>query len=98
MSHPIKWSPATKDEFAELLNYVETSFGLDAALKLLDTTEKVLDGISEHPMLYPVSKKSPSICKAVITKQTSLLYRITANEIQLLHFWDNRRNPDLLEF
>jgi hypothetical protein len=71
---------------------------LGRRLKLLDTTEKVLDGIAEHPMMFPASQKSPSIRKAVITKQTSLLYRIAANEIQLLHFWDNRRNPDLLEF
>lgn len=98
MSLPIKWSPATKDEFADLLNYVETSFGLDAALKLLDTTEKVLDGIAEHPMMFPASQKAPSIRKAIISKQTSLFYRIAANEIQLLHFWDNRRNPDLLDF
>lgn len=98
MSLLIKWSPVSKDEFADLLNYVETQFGLDAALKLLDKTEMVLDGISEQPELYPASDKFPAIRKAVITKQTSLLYRITGMEIQLLHFWDNRRNPDTLEF
>ena len=95
---PVKWSPATKDEFAELLNYVEVYFGLDAALKLLDKTDKVLDSISEHPPLFPASTQSPSIRKAVITKQTTLFYRIKSTEIQLLHFWDNRRNPDTLEF
>ena len=96
MSLTIKWSPASKDEFADLLNYVETQFGLDAALKLLDKTEMVLDSISGQPEMYPASEKFPSIRKAVITKQTSLLYRITGVEIQLLHFWDNRRNPDAL--
>ncbi len=98
MSLPIKWSPASKDEFAELLEYVETQFGLDAALKLLDKTDRVLDGISEHPAMFPASGASPAIRKAVITKQTSLFYRITIMEVQLLHFWDNRRNPDTLEF
>ncbi len=98
MSLPIKWSPASKDEFADLLNYVETQFGLDAALKLLDKTEMVLEGISEQPEMYPASEKFPAIRKAVITKQTSLLYRITGVEIQLLHFCDNRRNPDTLTF
>jgi plasmid stabilization system protein ParE len=98
MSLPVKWSPASKDEFADLLNYVETQFGLDAALKLLDKTELVLDSISEQPEMYPASEKFPAIRKAVITKQTSLLYRISSVEVQLLHFWDNRRNPDTLEF
>ncbi|MBK8565862.1 MAG: type II toxin-antitoxin system RelE/ParE family toxin [Saprospiraceae bacterium] len=63
MSLPINWSPATKDEFADLLNYVETSFGVDAALRLLDTTEKVLDGISEHPMLFLLPKSRPLSAK-----------------------------------
>jgi plasmid stabilization system protein ParE len=98
MSLPIKWSPASKDGFAVLLDYVETHFGLDAALKLLDKTDTVLDGIAEHPELFPASKKSPHIRKAVLTKQTSLLYRIETHEIQLLHFWDNRRDPEALEF
>ncbi len=98
MSHTIKWSPVTKDEFADLLNYVETQFGLDAALKLLDKTEMVLEDISEQPAMYPASEKFPSIRKAVITKQTSLFYRITGVEIQLLHFWDNRRSPESLDF
>ena len=98
MSLPIKWSPASKDEFAELLEYVEAQFGLDAALNFLDKTDKVLDGISEHPAMFPASEKSPSVRKAIITKQTSLLYRISAFEIQLLHFWDNRKNPETLKF
>ena len=45
----IIWPPASKDEYAELLTHVETKFGLDAALNLLDKTEKVLDNISELP-------------------------------------------------
>lgn len=98
MSLLVKWSPASKDEFADLLNYVEVHFGLDAALKLLDKTERVIDNISEQPELFPASEKSPAIRKAVITKQTSLFYRIRPTGIQLLHFWDNRKNPDTLEF
>ena len=98
MSLPIKWSPASKDEFAEMLNYVESNFGLDAVLEFLDKTDKVIDSISKYPELFPSSGKSPSIRKVVITKQTSLFYRITGNGIQLLHFWDNRRNPDTLAF
>jgi plasmid stabilization system protein ParE len=98
MSLPVKWSPSSKEEFADLLNYVEVHFRLDAALALLDKTERAIDNISKQPELFPVSDKSPAIRKAVITKQTSLFYRIRPTEIQLLHFWDNRRNPDTLEF
>lgn len=98
MSLPITWSPASKDEYANLLQYVETNFGLDAALELLDITDQVIDNISQHPKMYPASEKAPTIRKAVLTKQTSLFYRISNHDIQLLHFWDNRRNPNTLGF
>ncbi|MEZ4957254.1 MAG: type II toxin-antitoxin system RelE/ParE family toxin [Saprospiraceae bacterium] len=98
MSLPIAWSPASKDEYANLLQYIEANFGLDAALELLDITDQVLDNISQHPKMYPASEKAPAIRKAVLTKQTSLFYRITDHDIQLLHFWDNRRNPNTLEY
>lgn len=93
MSLPISWSPAARDEFADLLQYIENRFGLDAALALLDKTDSALDGMSEFPEMFPESGVKKGIRKGVITKQTSVLYLITATEVQLLHFWDNRQNP-----
>lgn len=49
----------------------------------------VLDLISENNKLFPASKKK-SIYKAVISKQTSVVYIISKNEITLLYFIDNR--------
>ncbi len=53
---PIKWSPTSEDEFAGLLGYVGTQFGGDASRKLLDKTDKVLDGIAVHPPCFPPPK------------------------------------------
>ncbi|MEN0047751.1 MAG: type II toxin-antitoxin system RelE/ParE family toxin [Bacteroidota bacterium] len=91
----IVWSPASKDEYAELLSYIESELGLEAALKFLDKTEMVIKTIETFPLSFPTSEVKPEIRKAVITKQTSLLYRIHKNNIQLLHFWDNRRGSNL---
>lgn len=76
MSLPVIWSPASKDEYADLLAYVESNFGLDSALNLLDKTERIIENISEYPESFPASEKSPSIRKAVVTKQTSLFLEL----------------------
>ncbi|MEM8525685.1 MAG: type II toxin-antitoxin system RelE/ParE family toxin [Bacteroidota bacterium] len=89
------WSPTSKDEYAELLGYIELEFGLEAALKFLDKTEAIIETIETFPSSFPASEVKPEIRKAVITKQTSLLYRIQKDNIQLLHFWDNRRGSNL---
>jgi hypothetical protein len=55
-------------------------------------TEKVIEHISANPLIYPYSKTSDTY-KSVVVEQVSLFYRIKQNEIELLTFWDNRRNP-----
>lgn len=97
MNLPVVWSPAAKEEYAGLLEYIETHFGTDAALSMLDKTDEVVEIITAFPKAYPASSLRPDIRKAVISVQTSLLYRITDTQIQLLHFWDNRQDPERLE-
>lgn len=97
MSLEIIWSPASKEEYADILDYIETHFGIDTALKLLDKTDAVIDGIAIFPTMFPASKTRKDVRKAVITSHLSVFYRFNKTEIQLLHFWDNRQNPENLE-
>lgn len=96
MSFSIIWSPAARDDYAQLLEYVEEKFGLEAALSLLDKTEKVIDGIAVFPEMYPPSARR-NIRKAVISKHSSLIYRIEENQAQILHVWDNRQDSQDME-
>ncbi len=96
MKLAIIWSPTAKQEFSNLLEYVESAFGLDAAVKVLDQTDLVLNGIAAFPEMFPKSTFK-NVRKASISKHTSLIYRVTSSEVHLLYFWDNRMNPDWLE-
>ena len=93
MNRTVIWSPASEEEYAEILIYIEDHFGLDAALKFLDKTDSVIKKLSLLPSMFPASLKRKDIRKAVITKHISLFYRFNNLEVQLLHFWDNRQNP-----
>lgn len=96
MIYPVTWSPEASDEYAELLKYIEEKWGIDSALNLLNDTDRIVDLLSSFPNMYPSSKKR-GIRIAVINKHTSLIYRTKNNKIELLHFWDNRRNPESLD-
>ena len=98
MSLPVIWSPASREEYAEILQYVNSEFGTDAALRVMDKIEATIEHIASFPRAYPFSEIRPDIHKAVISPQTSLLYRIAETQIQLLHFWDNRQDPRRMEF
>ncbi len=96
MSLPVVWSPSAKEEFAGLLAYIESEFGTDAALNFLDATEAIITRIATFPVAFPSSDLRPDLHKAVIVAQTSLIYRVTETQIQLLYFWDNRQAPQRL--
>lgn len=93
MNLPIIWSPASRDEYAHLLAYLEREYGLESALRFMDKTDAALDQISSFPESgVPTLKET--IRKKVINKQISVLYQIDEETIELLHFWDNRQNPE----
>ena len=96
MSLPVVWSPSALEDYARILEYIDREWGMEAALNFLDATDRIIMQIQEFPNLFPKSEKV-EVHKAVIAKQTSLIYRTTENQIQLLHFWDNRQDPEKLE-
>lgn len=93
MKYKIIWSPKSKENFSLLLQFVESEFGLDAALDVLEKTERIIEAITLFPKMFPSSNKFPGVRMAKITKQTSLIYKVSESEIKLLEFWDNRQNP-----
>lgn len=92
----IQWSSYAKEEYAQILKYIESEYGLDSALKFMDSTDKILDTIALFPGTFPISEFE-QIRKATISKQTSLFYRIKTNNVDLLHFWDNRQSEENLK-
>ncbi len=90
--YTIIWSPKAKENYSDLLQYIENKFGLESALDLLEKTDKVVDGISLFPKMFPASNIRPEIRKAIISKQTALYYKISDSDIKLLEFVDNRKD------
>ncbi|WP_419801342.1 type II toxin-antitoxin system RelE/ParE family toxin [Mucilaginibacter sp.] len=91
----ILWSPLSKSSYYNILVYLEENWTIKELEKFVNRTEEVLNQIHVNPLLYPFSNEG-NIHKCVITKQTSLYYRIKSNSIELLVFWDNRQNPKKL--
>ncbi|RMD98606.1 MAG: type II toxin-antitoxin system RelE/ParE family toxin [Bacteroidetes bacterium] len=96
MKYGVKWSPEAKEEFSQILDYLESRFGNRATIDFIEKVDIVIGHIAVNPKIFPASPKRPDIHRAIISKQTSLYYRLEKQEVQLLHFWDNRKDPDAL--
>lgn len=61
----------------------------------MEDVEQMLDHISKFPFAFAAYGDEP-VRKAVVNKQLSIFYRISEGIVELLSFWDNRRNPEKL--
>ncbi len=76
-----------------MLEKIIDQFGKKKAKEIYDRIEKVLEGISKMPRMYPSSRKQKNLRKCVFSKQTSIYYRIDQDYIEIVSFRENRKDP-----
>ncbi|MFC6269080.1 type II toxin-antitoxin system RelE/ParE family toxin [Frigoriflavimonas asaccharolytica] len=93
----INWSDEAKNVYYETLEY--WSFRNKSDLY----SEKIIEEVENMELLIA---KNPSIGikinfkgsrKVKVLKYFSLIYLINANNVEILSFWDNRRDPENLD-
>jgi plasmid stabilization system protein ParE len=96
MSLYIFYTPRSTETFQSVHDFINNKFGVNAADNFISKTEKIVTLISDHPLMFKASAIDKNVRIALITKQTSLFYRVTDNSIHLLFFWDNRQQPFMI--
>jgi plasmid stabilization system protein ParE len=95
MALKIQWTKRAAESFDNIVNYIEENWSENSAKSFVQKTYKLLDQIAENPdMCQQIQGKD--VKRGIITKQTSLFYRVMDNNIRLITYWDNRRNPKKL--
>lgn len=95
--HAVFWSPKAKISYYNILEYIQTNWTYIELEAFVSRTKEVLKIISQSPALYPYSKQSDTY-RCVLSHQTTLFYRRRNNQIELLVFWDTRRNPSTISY
>jgi len=96
MALKIQWTKRAAKSFDKIVDYIEENGSEKSAIDFVKKTDKLLGEIAENPNLCP-KIEGTDVRKGVITKQTSLYYRIMDKVIRLITFWDNPRDPDKLK-
>ena len=85
-------TPRAKETFIATILQIKDKWGDNSANKFVENAYNVLDTIAQQPFLFKAYQEE-NVRKAFITKQTSLIYRVTTDRIEVLFFWDNRQEP-----
>jgi plasmid stabilization system protein ParE len=98
MPKTIKWSSFAENDFALLLEYLETKWNRKVCNHYIEEIDYCIIHIQKNPKQFPFMNKELQIRKCVISKHNSIFYRDTINRIEILRIYDTRQNPDDLKF
>ena len=93
MAYQIIWLPKAEERYQEIIDYLQYKWNDKVIKDFVNKTNHKLLQIKKRPKMSRRSAKM-DIYEVLITKHNLLLYRIKANKIELLTFFDTRQDPD----
>ncbi len=92
-NYEVIWSPECEDDYTNIVSYLNEVWGVNAALRFMEKTERILEHLEQNPFMFAAVNEQKQIRRVVINKATSLYYYVSNDRVELLYFWNNRRNP-----
>ena len=90
----VEWSPRSKLEYFYLLNYLKENLGKEKVDESMISIAKIILRIADMPLMFPpISKSKTKIRYAVLTKHTTIIYKISRKKIEIASLFDTRQNP-----
>lgn len=97
MNLKITFSKTAEKNLDDVLNFIETKWSQKSKEIFLLKFEKAILIISSNPEIFPKSSVNKKYRKCVITKQSSLLYTSSLNEIRIHTIFDTRQDPNKIK-
>lgn len=86
----ISWSPLAEETYLKTLSQILDRWTVKEAESFEAKVESLIAKLKTQKRLCPPSDKQKSLRRCVIAPQTSLVYQIKDNIIELVAFFDNR--------
>ena len=97
MSYKIRWTVNAYSDFSQIVLYIKEKWGNKSAEDFINRIDTIANIISVFPQLGKIIHPQKQIRALVISKQTTLVYRVKSDSIILLNLFDNRQEPDKLK-
>ena len=97
MGKKVVLSPTAKAKLSILLEYLENKWSEKVKKEFIEKLDKSISRISDYPKSCSESIEIKGLFKCVVTKQTTLFYRIKPKRIEIVTLFDTRQNPEKLK-
>ena len=91
MRYSIHWVPLAIDTYLEEISFIYLKWNQNEVDKFVVLVDENLKRLSVNPLIGQIHK---NVYKIVLSKQTSLFYKIIEDEkkIELVYFWNNKKD------
>lgn len=97
MNYKIRWTVNAYSDFSQTVLFIKEEWGKKSSEDFIDRVDTVINILSIFPQLGKVIHPQKQIRALVISKQTTIVYRIKSDRIIILNLFDNRQDPDKLK-
>lgn len=97
MNVRVNFSKTAEGNLDSILTFIEARWSEKSKKIFIVKFEKAVSIIKMNPEIFPKSSVNKKYRKCVITKQSSLLYSFSANEIRIHNIFDTRQNPNKIK-
>jgi plasmid stabilization system protein ParE len=97
-TYSVFWSSEALKNMESIFLYLEENWTQRELKKFAKLLDKQIKLIQSNPLLFGKSDKSNDVRRSVLNKQITIYYRVRFSEIQILTLFDNRQDPEKLNF
>ncbi|MFO7756437.1 MAG: type II toxin-antitoxin system RelE/ParE family toxin [Bacteroidales bacterium] len=97
MDYKLRWSKDSIADLEDILSYLSKNWSERILNNFKKKLSLQLDLIAQNPLMFPQSTYNPELRKAVLSKQTSIFYKIKDNTIFIVHIFVNTQNIQRLK-
>lgn len=89
----VVWSPRAKTDLENKLRWLEENWSEKEIRQFVKALDERIELICQNPDLFPKTRKKSGIHKSVMKFHTTVYYKVTHTQVQLLTLFDPRQNP-----
>lgn len=91
----IQWSLDAKEDYWDNIEYLEKEWTITDAINFTSTVEALLKQLQTDTVTFKTTNYKDTY-QVPVVKQVTLFYKIEHNQIILLRFWNNYKDPQNL--
>ncbi len=93
----VVWTYEAEESFNRIIDYLLARWTSKEANAFIDLVAEIIEHIKSFPEMYKISEYDNQSREALITKHTTMFYRISEGKIEIEYFWGNLQDPQRLK-